>query len=78
MVVTSTGKVITVDNLPEHLLSKCAAMQMEPEAEGILAAMERQVIAETLERTGGDKPEAARILGIGLRTLYRKIERWDL
>ena len=78
MVVTSTGKVITLDNLPEHLLSKCAAMQMEPEAEGILAAMERQMIAETLERTGGDKPEAARILGIGLRTLYRKIERWGL
>jgi len=78
MVVTATGRLITLDNLPEHLLSKCAAMQIEPETGGTLAAMERQMIAETLEHTGGDKPEAARILGIGLRTLYRKIERWGL
>lgn len=78
MVVTSTDRVITLDNLPEHLLAKCAAMQLELEPEGTLAAMERQMIMETLERTGGDKPEAARILGIGLRTLYRKIERWGL
>jgi DNA-binding NtrC family response regulator len=78
MVVTSTGKVITLDNLPEHLLTKCAAMQFEPEQGGTLAAMERQMITETLKRTGGDKPEAARILGIGLRTLYRKIDRWGL
>jgi len=78
MVVTSTGKVITLDNLPEHLLSKCAAMQPDPDQGGILAAMERKLITETLEQTGGDKPEAARILGIGLRTLYRKIERWGL
>jgi two-component system response regulator HydG len=78
MVVTSTGKIITLDNLPEHLLSKCAAMQLDPEQGGTLATMERQMIADTLERTGGDKPEAARILGIGLRTLYRKIDRWNL
>jgi DNA-binding NtrC family response regulator len=78
MVVTSTGKVITLDNLPDHLLSKCAAMQAEPEQGGALASMERKLIAETLEQTAGDKPEAARILGIGLRTLYRKIERWGL
>lgn len=78
MVVTSTGKVITLDNLPEHLLSKCAAMQADADQGGALAAMERKLIAETLEQTGGDKPEAAHILGIGLRTLYRKIERWGL
>jgi hypothetical protein len=52
--VTSTGKVITLDNLPEHLRSKCAAMQPEPDQGGPLAAMEPQVIAETLEQTLGD------------------------
>jgi DNA-binding NtrC family response regulator len=78
MVVTATGKVITLDNLPEHLLSKCEAMQAEPDQAGALAIMERQMITETLQRVGGDKSEAARILGIGLRTLYRKIERWGL
>jgi DNA-binding NtrC family response regulator len=78
MVVTSTGKIINLDNLPEHLLSKCAAIQPGDNPDGILATMERKLITETLEQTGGNKPEAARILGIGLRTLYRKIDRWEL
>ncbi len=39
---------------------------------------ERALIAATLEHTGGDKPRAAAMLGIGLRTLYRKIGRYGL
>ena len=34
----------------------------------------RLLIAATLEHTGHDKPRAAAMLGIGLRTLYRKIQ----
>jgi two-component system, NtrC family, response regulator HydG len=34
---------------------------------------ERRLVAATLRHTGGDKPRAAAMLGIGLRTLYRKI-----
>jgi two-component system, NtrC family, response regulator len=36
--------------------------------------IERQAILETLARTGGHRAEAARILGIGLRTLQRKLK----
>ena len=36
--------------------------------------IERQAILETLERTRGRRAEAARILGIGLRTLQRKLK----
>ena len=36
--------------------------------------IERQAILETLSRTGGHRAEAARILGIGLRTLQRKLK----
>lgn len=77
MVVTSAGKLVTLDSIPEHLLAKCNALRADDDI-GVLAQMERQLIAETMQRTGGDKPEAARILGIGLRTLYRKLERWGL
>ena len=35
--------------------------------------VERRLIAATLRHTGGDKPRAAALLGIGLRTLYRRI-----
>ena len=39
-----------------------------------MAEIERQAIEETLERTGGHRAEAARLLGIGLRTLQRKLK----
>ena len=39
-----------------------------------LADIERQVIRDTLERTGGDKKTAARLLGIATRTIYRKLD----
>jgi DNA-binding NtrC family response regulator len=37
-------------------------------------AIERQAILETLGRTGGRRAEAAHLLGIGLRTLQRKLK----
>ena len=40
-----------------------------------LSAMERRHIARVLEYTKGNKTEAARLLKIGLTTLYRKIDR---
>lgn len=43
-----------------------------------LAAMERRHIARVLEHTKGNKTEAARLLKIGLTTLYRKIEEYNL
>lgn len=43
-----------------------------------LAAMERRHIARVLEYTGGNKSEAARLLKIGLTTLYRKIDEYKL
>ncbi len=36
--------------------------------------IERQAILETLQRTGGHRAEAARMLAIGLRTLQRKLK----
>ncbi|MEG1564437.1 MAG: sigma-54 dependent transcriptional regulator [Bacteroides sp.] len=43
-----------------------------------LAAMERRHIARVLEYTKGNKTETARLLKIGLTTLYRKIEEYAL
>ena len=41
-----------------------------------VAEAERRLIELTLEHTGGDKPRAARMLGLGLRTLYRKLQEY--
>lgn len=43
-----------------------------------LSAMERRHIARVLEYTKGNKAEAARLLKIGLTTLYRKIEEYGI
>ena len=39
--------------------------------------IEKQVIEATLDYTGGDKSRAARLLNIGRKTLYRKLEQFE-
>ena len=43
-----------------------------------LNEVERYYIEQALDLTGGNREEAARMLGIGERTLYRKIKKWEL
>ena len=40
-----------------------------------LAALERSTIERALEHAGGNKSEAARLLGISRRSLYNKLGR---
>ena len=40
--------------------------------------MERQAIAAALSEVGGNRRKAAELLGIGERTLYRKISKYEL
>jgi DNA-binding NtrC family response regulator len=47
-------------------------------AGGSLAELERQTIVRTLADVGGNRRLAATKLGIGLRTLYEKLKRYDL
>ena len=43
-----------------------------------LSEIEGMFIAETLQFTSGNREEAADLLGIGERTLYRKIKEYQL
>jgi two-component system response regulator HydG len=43
-----------------------------------LEEVERLLITETLKLTGGNREQAAELLGIGERTLYRKIKEYQL
>jgi DNA-binding NtrC family response regulator len=65
--------------LPEHLLYHRPGVR-RGQARGAgppaLADVERAHIEEVLEGTGGNKREAARLLGIDRRTLYRKLRRY--
>jgi DNA-binding NtrC family response regulator len=81
-VVLTEGARIEADVLPEEVGGRQRVEDL-PEGEVIripagtpLPDVERTVILDTLERTDGNKTAAARILGIGLRTLYRKLEQY--
>ena len=40
--------------------------------------VERKYILETLEANGGNKSRAAKQLDIGLKTLYRKLQKYGV
>lgn len=75
-VVLSRGTELLLTDLPEHIAQ---APRRSPEAFSFplgtpLAEVEQRMIQETLNHTGGDKSLAAQLLGISLRTIYRKLE----
>jgi DNA-binding NtrC family response regulator len=43
-----------------------------------LEQIEKRAIRETLRLTGGNREHAAQLLGIGERTLYRKLKEYGL
>ena len=50
---------------------------IEVELPSAMDEIEKQVIEATLDYTEGDKSRAARLLNIGRKTLYRKLEQYD-
>ena len=47
-------------------------------AEGTLKDLEREAIERALRQVGGNRRRAAKLLGIGVRTLYRKLDEYGL
>lgn len=74
-VILSDGRELTVSDLPMEL-------QMGNNGENAgsfeLSQVEKLHILKVITHTGGNKAEAARLLGIGIATLYRKIEEYKL
>jgi two-component system response regulator FlrC len=62
---------------PEHLTLEPQTTEPTPNA-GSLAAVERNAIEQALKSAAGNRRIAAEQLGIGLRTLYEKLKRYDL
>ncbi len=52
-------------------------IKLEIEVPAPIDEIERRAIEATLDYTHGDKTRAARALGIGRKTLYRKLQRYD-
>jgi PAS domain S-box-containing protein len=68
--------IITVDNLPADFRTVIDGNSFQHLAGD--SESERQLILRALENTDWNKAKAARILGMGRRTLYRKIDNYNL
>jgi two-component system response regulator HydG len=70
---------ITVNDLPDKVQhfrpTESAVGELDPEHMLTLHEVENRHIEQVLRATGGNKAQAARVLGMDRRTLYRKLER---
>ncbi|RJO66250.1 MAG: sigma-54-dependent Fis family transcriptional regulator [Myxococcales bacterium] len=75
LVILAQGERIAPADLPEKLSARSVSDNEAAWLSGAytLDEVEREVIRRTLLRTGGNKSEAAKLLGIGLKTLYRRL-----
>ena len=76
-VIVANGKKVEEEDLPASLSAAVSAQQRKAKPQS-LAQVEAAYISETLAGTGGNKAEAARILGISRKNLYEKIARYRL
>ena len=80
--LVAQGKAIEPGDLPPEV----AQGVLPPTADGpiplpasrTLTEIERDAIRDALAKTGGNKTQAAKILGIGLRTLHRKVKDYGI
>jgi len=81
MVVMATGPVLGMESLPADIRPAGGDVPLGGmnNLVGIpIVQAEKELIRNTLKLVNGNREQAAKILGIGERTLYRKIKEYDL
>jgi DNA-binding NtrC family response regulator len=77
-IVTCRGRCLAEEDFSFLTQNGLAGKAWAPPAGMTLQEMEKQLIAATIERTGGNIKESAAILGIDRSTLYEKIKRYEI
>ena len=80
MVVISRNSLLRADEVPEKTRLDQSARLSAPIASSgkSVGEMEKELIIETLRSVGGNRQEAAKLLKIGERTLYRKLDKYGI
>lgn len=74
VLILNSGNTITETMLPEHVRRAQVDDAMLPE----LDVAEREAIDKAIKQAQGDRTRAAVLLGVSVRTLYRKMARYGL
>ena len=77
-VVMSKGNVITLEDLPPTITSESEGNYIKIGIGTSLAEAEKTIIRSTLHSNSGNKSRTAEILGIGRKTLHRKIAEYGI
>jgi two-component system response regulator HydG len=82
LVIDTDGELGLDDLTDEELLASVGDVPQSTGSSHLVGqsmeAIEAHYIAETLRLTAGNREEAARLLGIGERTLYRKLKEYGI
>lgn len=77
-IILNTGHEMSLDDLPIDIQIKSTVKSGKQLSAFSLQSVEKLHIQKVLNHTHGNKAEAARLLEIGIATLYRKIEEYRL
>ena len=75
-VALGSGPILHIGDLPSNLQQGSSDKLLDCDELTTLDEMERRAILRALRETNGDKLAAARLLGIGKTTLYRKLKQY--
>ncbi|MDF7826889.1 sigma-54 dependent transcriptional regulator [Pontiellaceae bacterium B12227] len=79
MVVLARGKVLDVSDIPVQVREKAhGGGEVKVDSELTVDEMEKRMVIQALEKTGGNRTKAAEKLGISRRTLHRKLNQYGI
>lgn len=84
MVIFSSKDTLSLDDLPPEMRKEIPMVNQEDSNNPKklpyldLSLLEKEAILKALEETDGNKTQAAKLLGIGLRTLHRKLNEYNI
>lgn len=79
MVVLAQGSVLDVKDIPLLIREKATGGgEVRVDADVTVDEMEKRMVMQALEKTGGNRTKAAEKLGISRRTLHRKLNQYGL
>ncbi len=73
-----SGPFVQTADLPSSMLSQLGRSASSRQQLTTLQALEQQAIRQALQAAGGDRVRAAKLLGIGKTTIYRKLKEYAI